>query len=173
MQTHMDTRHLVDDELLPMLELFGALDLSAQPLEQIRAESGQRFAMLPPPPIPADVRLADGPDGPLEIYWYDPAPGTTGRPALLHIHGGGMVLGVAKEMQHSPSGLAAALGIPVASVEYRLAPEHPFPAPQEDCLAALTWLAGKARELGIDAHRIGVVGESAGGGLAAALAQMA
>jgi acetyl esterase/lipase len=65
------------------------------------------------------------------------------------------------------------LGIPVASVEYRLAPEAPFPAPQEDCLCGLIWLAAHSEELGIDAARIAIIGESAGGGLAAATALMA
>jgi acetyl esterase/lipase len=167
------TRHLVDPEIAPMIDLFGTIDLAARPLEQVRAESEARFAFLPPPAMAGEPRTIEGPDGPLEVYWYDPAPGAKKRPALLHIHGGGMVMGSAATMKHGPAGFAAALGIPVASVEYRLAPEHPFPAPQEDCYAALAWLAGHADELGIDSARIGVIGESAGGGLAAALAQMA
>src|SRR3546814_11529155 len=81
-----------------------------------------------------------------------------------------MVMGSVKLMQAGPAALAAAAGVPVASVEYRLAPEHPFPAPQEDCHSALSWLAGQAGALGFDAGRIVVPGESAGGGLAAALA---
>jgi acetyl esterase len=119
------------------------------------------------------VREIEGPAGMLEIYWYDPSPGSTGRAALLHVHGGGMVIGSAKGMQHGPSAMAVALGIPVASVEYRLAPEHPFPAPQEDCYAGLAWLASHAAELGVDPERVGIIGESAGGGLAAAVALMA
>ena len=63
--------------------------------------------------------MIDGPGGPLEIYWYDPDPAAGPRPALYHIHGGGMVIGSAKSMQHGPAGMAAALGIPVASVELK------------------------------------------------------
>jgi acetyl esterase/lipase len=84
-----------------------------------------------------------------------------------------MVIGSARQMVHGASSLAASLGVPVASVEYRLAPETAFPGPQEDCYAALLWLAANGTQLGIDPQRIGVTGESAGGGLAAAVAQMA
>ncbi len=169
----MSTLHLVDRSLLPLLELMPAGGFSIQTLPQIRVQSEQRFAFLGKPAIEPVVKVIDGPGGPLDIFWYDPAPGKTGRAALLHIHGGGMVIGSARSMQHGPAGMAAALGIPVASVEYRLAPEHPFPAPQDDCLAALKWLAGNAAVLGVDAGRIGIIGESAGGGLAAATALMA
>ncbi|MEN9717492.1 MAG: hypothetical protein RIQ99_370 [Pseudomonadota bacterium] len=171
----MTTRHLVDPEVAPLIDLMPAGDFTVETLAQIRSDAEARFAFLGAPPLPAEIKLIDGPGGPLEIYWYDPAPGTSAapRPALLHIHGGGMVMGSARSMQHNPSGLAAALGIPVASVEYRLAPEHPFPAPQDDCLAALAWLSGNAAALGVDPTRIGVIGESAGGGLAAAVALMA
>lgn len=169
----IDTRHLIDPELLPVIEALPFREFDRETLPLARAESAERFRFLGDPPLAGEVRTIDGPGGPLEIYWYDPAPGTTGRAALLHIHGGGMILGAAKDMAFGPSGMAAALGIPVASVEYRLAPEAPFPAPQEDCLAALKWLAQEAFALGVDPARIAVIGESAGGGLAAAAAQMA
>lgn len=169
----MSSRHLVDRSLLPLLELMPGGGFSDETLQQIRVQSEQRFAFLGKPAIEAEVKVIEGPGGPLEIYWYDPTPGKTERAALLHVHGGGMVIGSARSMQHGPAGMAAALGIPVASVEYRLAPEHPFPAPQEDCLAGLKWLADNAAELGVDPTRIGIVGESAGGGLAAATALMA
>jgi len=169
----MTTRHLVDPDFLPLIDLLPNNAFTREDLPAIRAESEGRFAFVGAPPLAADVRVIEGEHGPLEVYWYDPAPDTSARPALLHIHGGGMVIGSARSMQAGPSGMAAALGIPVASVEYRLAPEHPFPAPQEDCLAALKWLAANADALGVDAARIGVIGESAGGGLAAATALMA
>lgn len=170
----MTTRHLVDPELLPLVEMMPAIQPDAANLAEIRILSEGRYAFFPPPPIAPDVKVIDGPGGPLEVYWYDPAPGSTdSRPALFHIHGGGMILGSAQGMQAGPSSMAAKLGIPVASIEYRLAPETPFPGPQEDCLAGLAWLAGNAAALGVDSAQIGIIGESAGGGLAAAAAQMA
>lgn len=166
----MSTRHLVDPELLPLLELLPQTDLAAMDLNELREASNARYAFLGAPAIAPVLHTIAGPDGPLEIYLYDPAPGTPGRAALLHIHGGGMILGSASAMQAGPAAMAQSLGIPVASVEYRLAPEHPFPAPQEDCLAALKWLAGLPE---VDPERIGITGESAGGGLAASVALMA
>lgn len=169
----MTTRHLVDPDFLPLIDLLPDNAFTRETLPAIRAESENRFAFVGAPPIAPEIKVIEGDGGPLEVYWYDPAPGTSGRAALLHIHGGGMVIGSARSMQQAPSGMAAALGIPVASVEYRLAPDHPFPAPQNDCYAALKWLATHADELGVDASRIGITGESAGGGLAAATALMA
>lgn len=169
----MTTRHLVDPDFLPLIDLLPNNAFTREALPAIRVESESRFAFVGAPPIAPEIKVIEGEGGPLEVYWYDPAPGTTGRAALLHIHGGGMVIGSARSMQQAPSGMAAALGIPVASVEYRLAPEHPFPAPQNDCYAALKWLAANSDALGVDAARIGITGESAGGGLAASTALMA
>ncbi len=169
----MTTRHLVDPDFLPLIDLLPAMSFTREALPAIRADSEDRFAFVGAPPITPEIKVIEGEGGPLEVYWYDPAPGSTGRAALLHIHGGGMVIGSARSMQQAPSGMAAALGIPVASVEYRLAPDYPFPAPQNDCYAALQWLADNAEALGVDASRIGITGESAGGGLAAATALMA
>lgn len=167
------TRHLIDPELLPGLEMLPAFQFSVERLAAIREGLSGSFPKTADAPIAPVEKVINGPGGALEVFWYDPSPGTRDRPALLHIHGGGMVVGSARQMQHGPSTLAASLGIPVASVEYRLAPETPFPGPQEDCYAALAWLADAGLELGVDPGRIGVVGESAGGGLAAAVAQMA
>lgn len=94
----------------------------------------------------------------------------TPSPALLWIHGGGLVIGSAAQEDALCRDLADRLGIPVAAVEYRLAPEQPFPAPLEDCHDALVWLAGRDD---VDATRVAIGGASAGGGLAAALALLA
>jgi acetyl esterase/lipase len=91
--------------------------------------------------------------------------------ALLWLHGGGMVIGRAAQDDRLCSDTARALGISVVSVEYRLAPEHPFPAPLDDAHAAWTWVQRNAAALGVDPRRVAVGGESAGAGLAASLAQ--
>ena len=93
--------------------------------------------------------------------------------ALLWIHGGGFVLGHPAYYHDVCSRLVAELGIVVVSVDYRLAPENPFPAGLEDCYTALAWLHSSAAELGVDPARVAVGGDSAGAGLSAALAQLA
>ena len=130
------------------------------------------------PAIPGVVTSdhhAPGPDGApdvmVRIYQPETRPDTL--PALLWIHGGGYVLGNVQSDDLKAKGLAHALNCVVASVEYRLAPEHAFPAPLEDCYAALTWLASNADQFGINAARIAIGGASAGGGLAAGLGLLA
>ena len=169
----MDTRHLVDPQVWPIVETMPSFDFD--PAMLVLAREG--FSALPAPgdpPVAAEVHTARRADGSgIELHVFDPTPGAKGRAALYHIHGGGMILGSVRDMQFGPSSMAAALGIPVISVEYRLAPETPFPGPQQDCLDGLAWLATNADELGIDPARIAIGGESAGGGLAAATALMA
>ena len=100
-----------------------------------------------------------------------PVAGGSRRPAVLWIHGGGMVVG-SPQFESSITGrLARDLDAVVVSPDYRLAPEHPFPAPLDDCMATLRWMRDHADELGIDQDRIAVGGASAGGGLTAAVAQ--
>jgi acetyl esterase/lipase len=94
-------------------------------------------------------------------------------PGLLYIHGGGFVMSDLELFYAMALRAVDELGVVVVAVEYRLAPEHPFPAPVEDCYAALSWMVANAAELGIDPARVGVAGESAGGGLAAAVALLA
>lgn len=171
----MNTRHLVDREIAPIIDLFPRVDLDAAPIAQIRARAAETYAILPPPVIAPEKLVVPsihgGPD--IMVFLYRPATTHPDGGAILHIHGGGMVMGSVEQMQAGPAALAAAAGVPVVSVEYRLAPEHPFPAPQEDCHSALSWLAAQANAFGFNANRIVVAGESAGGGLAAALAIMA
>ena len=93
--------------------------------------------------------------------------------ALLWIHGGGYVMGTPEVENEVCSRIALDLGVLVVNVSYRLAPEHPFPAGLDDCYTALAWLHEQADELGIDPDRVAIGGASAGGGMAASLAQMA
>ncbi|WP_308437072.1 alpha/beta hydrolase [Streptomyces olivaceoviridis] len=125
---------------------------------------------------PAQVEACDitvpGPEGAPEVGVRVYTPESQGRklPGLLYVHGGGFALGSVDGFHNETLRIAAEVGAVVVSVEYRLAPEHPFPAALEDCYAALIWLAEHADELGVDPERIGVAGESAGGGLAAGVA---
>ncbi|MDX3574884.1 alpha/beta hydrolase, partial [Streptomyces sp. ID05-47C] len=92
------------------------------------------------------------------------------RPVVYHVHGGGMVLGTNRVGVDQILDWARELDMVVVSVEYRLAPEHPYPAPVDDVYAGLLWTAEHAKELGADPERIVIAGASAGGGLTAALA---
>jgi acetyl esterase/lipase len=108
---------------------------------------------------------------PVRIY----RPRAAGRrvlPAILFVHAGGFVVGSREISDSYCDHLVEAVDTVVVSVEYRLAPEHPFPAAPEDCYAALVWLFAAADELGIDRTRIAIAGESAGAGIAASVAQM-
>lgn len=120
-------------------------------------------------------RVAPGHDGAPDVTVWVHEPASRPRPsaAVLWIHGGGLVMGSPVTDQPLCRRLADDLGAVVVSVTYRLAPEHPAPAALEDCATALAWLHDAADELGIDPGRIAVAGQSAGGGLAAALTQLA
>jgi acetyl esterase/lipase len=120
-------------------------------------------------------RRVPGPAGAPEVFVriYQPADRPDTLPALLWIHGGGYVLGSVERDDLLAKHLARVGQCVVASVEYRLAPEHPFPAPVEDCYAALKWLVAQSTKLGVNTARIAIGGASAGGGLAAGLAVLA
>jgi len=169
------TRHLVAPELLGGLEFFPEMDFTMGP-EVFRAGLANRE----PPPMPPGLeqvslteRRVPGLNGAPEVrvlHYVPPGTASGPRPALLHIHGGGYVLGAPEINDIANRGFAMALDCVVVSVNYRLAPETRWPGAVEDCYAALSWLAGNAAELGVDPARIAVAGESAGGGHAAALA---
>ena len=115
-----------------------------------------------------------GPAGPIAIRVYTPvAAGGEAMPALVYFHGGGFVIGGIETHDGLCRVMANEGGLRVISVEYRLAPEHKYPAALDDAFAALKWVAGNAAEIGVDANRIAVGGDSAGGALAAEVAQLA
>ncbi|HUD93955.1 alpha/beta hydrolase [Sphingobium sp.] len=169
--------HLVDPALLPGLDVMPALELSDESLPAIRQGMEQMTAMAPEPKVSGvhwrsdSVPVADGRQ--VSVRIYTPAGDATPRPAILHIHGGGYVMGSVATNHVSNMQMAAEIGGVVVSVDYRLAPETPAPGSVEDCYAALCWLHQQAISLGVDATRIAVRGESAGGGLAAALCLLA
>jgi acetyl esterase/lipase len=144
-----------------------------------RQNSAFLLAMLNATPLVEGVekksfttKTADGHE--MELVWYSPKSATAAPgPALLHMHGGGMILFDVHSFSPILNNTVAATGVPMLSVDYRLAPENPHPTLLEDCYTGLTWLRNHAAELNVDPTRIGVMGESAGGGLAAGLALMA
>ena len=105
-----------------------------------------------------------------QVRLYRPPQAASGA-GLLWMHGGGYIVGCAAQDDRRCSSLARELGLVVISVDYRLAPEQPFPAALDDCREAWDWLQVHADELGVDKRRVAIAGESAGGGLAACLAQ--
>ncbi len=173
------TRAYIDPDLRPVLDAVPPLEFTAETLTGIRAAMADMFAQAqaPTPAAPAVVEAFEvpGPDGapPVRVVSYRPARDDAVRPAILHIHGGGFVLGSPEMADAANRRLAAELQCRIVSVDYRLAPETSFPGAVEDCYAALQWLHAQAGVLRVDPQRIGVKGESAGGGLAAALALLA
>jgi acetyl esterase/lipase len=172
----MRSKHLIDPELLDGLEQLPSLDFSAEILPAIRLQMG----------LAAAAPIVESPDAKVEerkivssaghdigMVIHSPKKPAAARPAFLHIHGGGYIIGTAK--MGVPANLQRALEADcvVVSVDYRLAPETTHPGPIEDCYAALKWLYENAESLGADPTRIAIGGESAGGGLAAALALLA
>ena len=109
----------------------------------------------------------------LKLSWYQNATIEPPGSAVLYFHGGGFIVSLLPVYDGIMRAYTKATGVPMLLVDYRVAPEHPHPTPVEDCYAALCWLADHALELGVDPKRVGVMGESAGGGLAAGVALMA
>ena len=170
----MDSLHLVDPALRPLLDLFPTFNLSAETLADMRARelpmpmTGDGGASL-------EIIAVPGPAGAAEIQLHIYRPEGAQKPlaCIYHIHGGGYVGGSVKQMEAIHRPLSAELGCAIVSVDYRLAPETIFPGAIEDCYAGLAWTMAHSEKLGIDPARVGVMGESAGGGLAAALALLA
>jgi acetyl esterase len=127
------------------------------------------FAYDPGPLRAVEAQTFDGPGGPLRVRVYRPHSALPTLPGLLYLHGGGWAAGDLDSHDHLCRHLAFAGDVAVAALDYRLAPEHPFPAALEDTVAAWHWLRGAARGLGLDPERLAVGGDSAGGNLAAAL----
>jgi len=179
----MELHDRIDPELRPGLEGFieatGPRGLAgiADPGERRRVflELMSGSEAEPDDGIETEDHEIPGPAGApmVRVRSFRPAGASAPLPALLYIHGGGMVIGSIDTEDALTRSYCAAVGCAAVSVEYRLAPENPHPAPVEDCYAALTWTAENAERLGVDPDRIAVYGGSAGGGLAAATALLA
>jgi acetyl esterase len=177
----LDGQRLASDMqvLLRLAELVGAVSFTEMSVESARAVTRHEAAVASSrPPIPLalveEIEVA-GAAGPLRSRHYvPPGPPAAGPPPLLvFFHGGGWVIGDLDTHDDLCRFLAARAGVQVLSVEYRLAPEHPFPAPVEDAHAAYAWAAANAAELGADPARVAVGGDSAGGNLAAVVSMLA
>jgi acetyl esterase len=160
-----DFLHLTD---MPPIETLTPREARAR-FEQL-AEARRQVAVEPVDQV-RDIKIPE-PDGEIPIRLYAPKL-PAASPALIYFHGGGWVLGDLESHDHVCRALANSTPCVVISVDYRLAPEHKFPAAVDDSYAATVWIAEHASELGIDDSRIAVGGDSAGGNLAAVVSQMA
>jgi triacylglycerol lipase len=169
----MSSRHLIDPELIAGLEALPSFPFTPEILPMIRAGMMEQLTSKLPTPegVIVEERSIPSPEGhEIGLVISKPAAPAAMLPAVLHIHGGGYVIGSAATMNNANMQLVLDAECVVVSVDYRLSPETSHPGPVEDCYAALKWLHTNAAALGVDPARIAVSGESAGGGLAAALA---
>jgi acetyl esterase len=170
----MNAESRLDPELRPFLAAGPSVALTDAGLEEARATTTQYFQHLglarEAPRLEHTPGSATGPPVPLRIY-APPGPGP--KPAIFNLHGGGYVMGSAASIDGLNWRLATENGTVVVTAEYRLAPETPFPGPVEDCYAGLRWVFENAASLDVDPRRIVIMGDSAGGGLAAATTLLA
>lgn len=166
----------LDPKAKAVIDQMASIPLPAwSELDAVTYRSILDAVRFPPPPIElAEIvnRTIPGPAGelPVRIYRNSLAPN---QPGIVYFHGGGFVIGSLDSHEGGCRRLSKGVDCTVVSVDYRLAPEHPFPAGIEDAYAATQWVAANAAALGIDAKRIAVAGDSAGGTLAAVTALLA
>jgi acetyl esterase len=170
-----DTHALLSLAEMVGAESFGVGMAVEEARELARAESAVAAARPPIPMRRVDEMDVPGPGGPLPARLYVPhnPDAVAPAPLLVYYHGGGWVIGDLDTHDDACRFLASRAAVRVLSVEYRLSPEHPFPAPVEDAFAAFAWAAANVAELGADPGRIAVGGDSAGGNLAAVVSMIA
>jgi len=146
------------------------------PLPELRQQLRVMVSLMDEP-APALARIEDiripGPAGEIPARVYSASAATTPLPAVVYFHGGGWVQGDLETHHGLCARLAKHAGVLVVAVDYRLAPEHKFPAAVDDCLAAYRWARAKGRDVGADPARVAVAGDSAGGNLSATVSQLA
>jgi len=167
-----------DPELAVVLEAFPAGDITPESIPALRKMQNDaanlEITLSGNEPFTHQEKTFTGPNGPVTIsLFYPKNKATTPRPAIYHMHSGGMICGNRFTFFKDPLRWSKAAGAVAITVEYRLAPENPFPAGLNDCYAGLQYVAEHAAELGLDADRLMVSGQSAGANLAAAVAIMA
>ena len=155
--------------------MAGDLPTGLSPQELRRVYTEQRLKLQPPPPAIAEVRdiAIPGREASIRARLYSPIADRAVRPLIVYFHGGGWVVGSLEGYDTTCRSLALKANARVLSVDYRLAPEHPFPAAVHDAWDTTVWCARNAAQLGIDPGRIVVAGDSAGGSLAAVVALQA
>lgn len=169
-------KNRINPELREALDVFPPLDLdNIEATRKIMAEMSQAVEIPMDPSVQISTRMIPGPDDnpSVRVRIYEPKEKSGTLPGLLWIHGGGYVLGDPEGDDVLCQRYVTEANCVVVSVDYRLAPENPYPAGLEDCYAALKWFSEHASELGVDPSRIGAAGASAGGGLTAALSLLA
>ena len=166
----------LDPQIQMLLEQMSALNYSLThdmtPAQAREASKAMAMPMEPEPVARVEDRTLPSPDGEVPVRIYTPQ-GSGPFPVLVFFHGGGWVIGDLEGHDPLCRNITNQVGCVVVSVDYRLAPEHPFPAAPRDCFAATQWVAQNAAQLQGDPARIAVGGDSAGGNLAAVVAQMA
>ncbi|KAJ1323788.1 acetyl esterase [Microdochium nivale] len=165
-----------DPELEPFFAVMPPADITPDfipELRKIQNDAATLQGTLEGQPFTHCERVAQGPHGAVPISIFTPNTAATAaatRPAIFFLHSGGMICGNRFTFIKDPLGWAAATNALLITVEYRQAPEHPFPVPHDDCWAALKWVCQNASVLGFDPARLLVAGQSAGGNLAATMA---
>ncbi len=172
----MTTLGLVDAQQRDMVASFPSFDPERDDLTKFREELVEgTTALLKSGSVRYDERMIPGPEGApdVRVILFRPPEIREATPAILYVHGGGMIAGTPDMQAGALERLAVETGTLIVSVDYRLAPETPFPAGLEDVYAALLWLHAGAGGLGVDPDRIMVMGDSGGGCLAAGTALLA
>jgi triacylglycerol lipase len=171
----MRTIDLVDPELREAIGQWPEAALSAETLAQRRAGAVALAKAAPIPDLPdiaaGEIEVASAFGAPpIRVMTYRPVAPSGPLPAIVHVHGGGFVMGCPEMKDAENRVFASELKCAIYSVDYRLAPEAPHPAPLEDIYSVFVWLHANAASLGLDPARIGIKGESGGGGFAAGAA---